>query len=71
MDNCCNGQIQNFDKNNSKCCKSKESLVDVQQTYYDLGFNSGRKTIKDEIKKIVDSGMTDSAIVSWLKGLIS
>lgn len=71
MDNCCNGEIQNFDKSNNKCCKSKESLIDVQQTYYDLGFNSGRKTIKDEIKKIVDSGMTDNAIVSWLKGLIS
>jgi hypothetical protein len=70
MDNCCNGQIQNFDENN-KCCKGKGAQLDVQQTYYDLGFNSGRQTIKNEIKKIIDSGMTDTAIVHWLKGLIS
>jgi hypothetical protein len=64
MDNYCNGEKKD-------CCKGKEKQADIQQTYYDLGFNSGRKTIKDEIKKVIDSGMTDSVIISWLKGFIS
>lgn len=64
MDNCCNGK-----KQQDVCCSEKNK--NLKQEYYDLGFEAGRKTIKSEIKKIMESGMASEAIVNWLKGLIS
>ena len=61
MDNSCTGKKQ--------CCNNPVNKDQEVDTFM-LGVESGKRSIKQELLKVVSSHMTDSALRKWLESYL-